>query len=91
MITAHILAAGQTTGGVPNMSTTAIWVMIGVMMVFLVVLVLPPFLASRPVAPAHPGSGPAPGGIGLGGVQGETVPGSLVPPISESGADSRDH
>jgi hypothetical protein len=81
MITAHIIAAAQTTSGVPNMSTTAIWVMIPVMVVFLVVLIAPPFLAARPPAPAHPESRPAPR-TGLGGAQGETVPGSLAPPAS---------
>jgi hypothetical protein len=81
MITAPIIAAAQTTSGVPNMSTTAIWVMIPVMLVFLVVLVAPPFLASRPVAPAHPQLHP--GGIGLGGAPGDTVPGSLEPPATE--------
>jgi hypothetical protein len=64
------------------MSTTAIWVMIPVMVVFLVVLVAPPFLASRPVAPAHPEFRPAPGGVGLGGGQSGTVPGSLEPSAS---------
>jgi hypothetical protein len=82
MITAHVIAAAQTTSGVPNMSTTAIWVMIPVMLVFLIVLVAPPFLAARPVAPVHPEFRPAPGGIGLGGAQSDTVPGSLEPPAS---------
>jgi hypothetical protein len=81
MITAHITAAAQTVSGVPNMSTTAIWVMIPVMVVFLIVLIAPPFLASRPVASAHPESHPALR-AGLGGGPGETVPGSLTPPSS---------